>query len=72
MNNIGVAAHISGAAPGGPRYDASMSSEARKSINNGIWLCANCARLVDGDAVSQRVSRAMFEENLTNKLAERP
>lgn len=44
---IGVASHICAAAPGGPRYDASMSSEYRKSFENGIWLCANCATKID-------------------------
>jgi hypothetical protein len=26
-----------------------MSSENRKAITNGIWLCQNCAKLVDND-----------------------
>ena len=47
--NLGVAAHISAASPGGPRYDPSMSSARRASIDNGIWLCQNCAKLVDND-----------------------
>jgi len=47
--NIGVAAHMAAASPGGKRYDARMSSAERKSINNGIWLCQNCAKLVDND-----------------------
>ena len=47
--NKGVAAHISAAAPGGKRYDASMTSEQRSSIDNGIWLCQNCAKLIDSD-----------------------
>lgn len=47
--NIGVAAHITAAAPGGPRYDASLSSEDRKSADNGIWLCQTCAKLIDND-----------------------
>jgi hypothetical protein len=46
---IGIAAHISAAAVGGPRFDASLSSEARKQPENGIWLCSNCATLVDKD-----------------------
>lgn len=45
--NIGVAAHICAAAPGGPRYDSNMSSEERKSTGNGIWLCETHAKLVD-------------------------
>ncbi len=47
--NIGVAAHIAAASPGGPRYDPEMSPEERKSIANGIWLCQNCAKLIDND-----------------------
>ena len=47
--NIGVAAHITAAAPGGPRYDATMSPAQRSAIENGIWLCQNCAKLVDND-----------------------
>lgn len=48
---IGVAAHITAAAPGGPRYDHSLSSDQRRSAANGIWLCQNHAKLVDNDAV---------------------
>lgn len=44
---IGVAAHIHAAAKGGPRYKGEMSSEERKAEGNGIWLCQNCARLID-------------------------
>lgn len=46
-NITGTAAHISAAAVGGPRYDMSMPSEERKSINNGIWLCNHCTRKID-------------------------
>ncbi len=44
---IGKAAHITAAAEGGPRYDANMSQEERSSILNGIFLCSNCADLID-------------------------
>ena len=47
--NIGVAAHICAAAPGGKRYDSHMSKEARSSIENGIWLCQSCSKLIDSD-----------------------
>lgn len=47
--NIGVGAHISAASPGGPRYDPEMTDNARQSIENGIWLCQNCAKLIDSD-----------------------
>lgn len=47
--NIGVAAHITAASPGGPRYDVSLSQEQRSSVENGIWLCQACAKLIDSD-----------------------
>jgi hypothetical protein len=47
--NIGVAAHITAAAEGGPRYERSLSNEKRQSIENGIWLCQNCGKLIDND-----------------------
>jgi hypothetical protein len=49
VNNIGIAAHISAASVGGPRYDSSMPAEKRKSIENAIWLCANCSIDIDKD-----------------------
>lgn len=47
--SIGIAAHITAAAPGGPRYDASLTSEERSSADNGIWLCSNCSIMIDKD-----------------------
>lgn len=47
--NTGVAAHIRAAAPGGPRYDPDMTPEERSEIDNGIWLCQHCAKMVDDD-----------------------
>jgi hypothetical protein len=47
---IGVAGHICAASPGGPRYNAAQTPAARRSKENGIWLCQNCGRLVDVDA----------------------
>jgi outer membrane murein-binding lipoprotein Lpp len=49
--NIGVAAHICAAAPGGKRYDPNMTPEQRKDIDNGIWLCQSCAKLIDSDEI---------------------
>jgi hypothetical protein len=53
--NMGVAAHITGASPGGARYDPSLTPEQRKSYDNGIWLCKYCGDLVDKDAVTYPV-----------------
>lgn len=47
--NIGVAAHITAAAPGGPRYDPTATAQDREAFQNGIWLCQSCAKLVDND-----------------------
>ena len=57
--NIGVAAHITAAAsgPGAARFDASLSSEERKSVKNGIWLCQSCAKLIDSDEASYTVEK---------------
>jgi hypothetical protein len=46
---LGRAAHITAAASGGPRYDIRLTPPERKSANNGIWLCATCANLIDAD-----------------------
>jgi hypothetical protein len=48
--NIGVAAHLTAASPGGPRYDPTLTPEARSAESNGVWLCQNCAKLIDSDA----------------------
>jgi hypothetical protein len=47
--NVGVAAHITAASENGPRFNSSLSSSQRQSVENGIWLCQNCAKLVDND-----------------------
>lgn len=52
---VGQAAHICAAAPGGKRYDSSMTAEERKSIDNGIWLCNFHARLIDTDEIKYPV-----------------
>ena len=45
--NIGTAAHICAAAPGGPRYDEEMSFEERSSAQNGIWMCRDHGKAID-------------------------
>jgi len=47
--NVGVAAHITAASKGGPRYDAKLTPDERRSPDNGIWCCQNCGKLVDND-----------------------
>ena len=47
--NLGVAAHITAAAPLGPRYVTTLTAEQRSSAENALWLCQNCAKLLDSD-----------------------
>lgn len=47
--NLGVAAHITAAAARGARYDPDLLSEERSASSNGVWLCQNCAKLIDND-----------------------
>jgi len=49
--NIGVAAHITAASVDGPRFDPSLAPDERRSVENGIWLCQSCAKLVDNDLI---------------------
>jgi hypothetical protein len=47
--NIGQAAHIRAARKGKARYDQNMTDEDRRAISNGIWLCTECAGMIDRD-----------------------
>ena len=47
--NLGEAAHIKAARKGQARYDPRMTDKERKDISNGIWLCRECARMIDLD-----------------------
>jgi hypothetical protein len=58
--NLGVAAHITAASPNGPRFDSSLTHEERCGAENGIWLCQNCAKLIDSD-VKRFTARALWD-----------
>jgi hypothetical protein len=47
--NIGIAAHLTAASEGGPRFDPLLAPAQRASPENGIWMCQSCAKLVDND-----------------------
>ena len=49
FTNIRIAAHITAASEGGPRYNRFLTQGQRSSEMNGIWLCQNCAHLIDVD-----------------------
>ena len=44
---IGKAAHIHAASPGGPRFDSKQTQAERASLANALWLCSNCATMID-------------------------
>ena len=54
--NVGVAAHITAASEGGPRYAPAISDKQRRSAANGIWLCQTCAKLIDNDEARYTVA----------------
>ncbi len=57
--NLGVAAHITAASIGGPRFNEDLEPEQRKSIRNAIWLCQNCAKLIDSDIYNYSVDELL-------------
>jgi len=67
--NIGVAAHITAAEVGGPRYDGNISSDERKSVENGIWLCQDCAKLIDSDEKRYSVDIIKMWKDLSETAA---
>jgi len=68
--NLGIAAHITAAAPGGARYDGSKSSNQRMSPNNGIWMCTLHGKAIDSDEASFEVKtlRKWKQDAETNSL----
>ncbi len=53
--NVGVAAHITAASVGGPRYDPTLTQAERSAAWNGIWLCQTSAKLIDTDVARYTV-----------------
>jgi hypothetical protein len=67
--NMGKAAHIAAASPGGPRYDESMTPLQRKSIDNGIWLCGPHADIIDKDEKKYPVAELIRLKNQAEERA---
>lgn len=59
ISNVGVACHITAAAKGqgARRYDSNLTSEQRKSIQNGIWMCGRHSIEIDRDEVRFTVEK---------------
>ena len=45
----GIAAHITAASPKGPRFNENLTTDQRRSVENGIWACTRHAREIDSD-----------------------
>lgn len=68
---IGIAAHITAASPDGPRYNVMFSTAQRTHIDNGIWLCSNCATLIDKDEAKFTVAVLnQWKKDAENELLE--
>jgi hypothetical protein len=71
--NLGVAAHITAASPNGPRYYGALTPEKRCHFDNGVWLCQNCAHLIDSDVTHYteellRAWKAVAEDRARNSI----
>ena len=69
----GIAAHITAASPKGPRFDPSLSAEARGGPENGIWVCTQHGREIDAatSTFSVEVLRGLTrirEESVSREL----
>lgn len=79
---VGRAAHITSARPRGARFDPTLSPEERAHINNGIFLCAVCADMIDDNngadfSVTQllewkQISENWVRQNLNKKIVSQP
>jgi hypothetical protein len=66
--NIGVAAHLTAASEGAARYDTSLSNKQRRSIENGIWLCQSCAKLIDNDSKYYTLEKLQGWKNMVESI----
>ena len=74
VSQIGVAAHITAASVGGPRYDSTLTREERSSEKNGIWLCQTHAKMIDDNPSRYSIDhikrwKIQHEERIFSRLA---
>ncbi len=67
----GIAAHITAAAPNGPRFYPSLSSEQRRSAENGIWACTQHGRGIDSDSSAFSVELLRGLKGIREESAQR-
>ncbi len=48
---LGLAVHIAAVSSSGRRCDPSLPDHEHGSYDNAIWLCQNCANVIDNDVV---------------------
>src|SRR5207245_961022 len=65
---IGVACHIT-ASPAGPRYDCSLTSVQRSGVDNGLWLCQTCSKLIDSDLKRYTTASLRHWKRLSEQFA---
>jgi len=56
LTMVGVAAHITAAAEGGPRYEKDLKPEERADESNGVWMCQLHGKLIDDNASRNTVA----------------
>ena len=55
-------AHIRAASPNGPRYDTSMTDEARRAFENLMYMCPNHGSIIDKDKLHAKYSVTVLQE----------
>lgn len=66
---LGHAAHIKAASKDGPRYDPAMTSEERKHLSNGIWMCNDHGKLIDNDWKEYSATTLKFWKEHAEEIA---
>lgn len=55
--SIGEAAHILGDKPGSARYDPEITERKRDHVDNLLYVCGNCHKIIDRDVESYPIER---------------
>ena len=69
ITNIGIAAHIHAAAEGGARFKKEQTKAERSSVENGIWLCQPCAKIIDDDENKYSENLLRQWKDISEKIA---